>query len=98
VQPQAPIHVYYDGVDVGEYWADLLVENCVIVELKAVEALCDEHHAQLLNYLKATHLEVGLLLNFGIKPETKRKIFDNHRKVIERSDVLYRFPSSSDPS
>lgn len=74
------ICVYYDGVVVGEYFADLLVAEAVIVELKAVRQLADEHEAQLLNYLKATPYEVGLLLNFGPKPEIKRKIYDNPRK------------------
>jgi GxxExxY protein len=86
VEPNAPTHVYYEGVQVGEYYADLLVSRCVIVELKAADALCDEHHAQLLNYLKATDIEVGLLLNFGPKPETKRKIYDNHQQAFDRSD------------
>ena len=65
---------------VGEYFADLLVAGTVIVELKAVKRLLPEHEAQLLNYLKATPYEVGLLLNFGPKPEIKRKAFDNSRK------------------
>lgn len=59
---------------------DLLVENLVIVELKATKQLAEEHEAQLLNYLKATTFEVGLLLNFGPKPEIKRKAFNNERK------------------
>lgn len=79
VKQQTPISVLYNGVVVGEYFADLLVEGCVIVEIKAVEKLCEEHLAQLLNYLKATEIEVGLLLNFGPKPETKRKIFETAR-------------------
>jgi GxxExxY protein len=79
VQQQAPVKVYYDGQQVGEYYADLLAENCVIVELKAAEVLGDEHHAQILNYLKATEIEVGLLLNFGPKPEVKRKVFETAR-------------------
>ena len=74
VQQQVPLNVYYRGILVGEYFADLLVEDCVIVELKAVEKLCEEHSIQLLNYLKATEIEVGLLINFGPKPETKRKV------------------------
>jgi hypothetical protein len=57
--------VYYEGVEVGDYYADFLVAGCVIVELKSVERLADEHHAQLLNNLRATDIEVGLLLNFG---------------------------------
>ncbi len=70
----------YAGNIVGEYYADLLVEDKVIVEIKAVRELAEEHEAQLLNYLRATPYEVGLLLNFGPKPEFKRKVFDNERK------------------
>lgn len=77
-QPQ--IDVYFDGEVVGEYAADLLVNNLVIVELKAARTLNPDHEAQLLNYLKATRYEVGLLLNFGVKPEIKRKAFSNGRK------------------
>jgi GxxExxY protein len=80
VAAQIPINVYYREQVVGEYIADLLVEQSVIVELKAVHTLRPEHEAQLLNYLNATRYEVGLLLNFGAKPEIKRKIFDNSRK------------------
>ena len=80
VIPEARITVHYDGEVVGEYFADLLVAGTVIVELKAVKRLLPEHEAQLLNYLKATPYEVGLLLNFGPKPEIKRKAFDNSRK------------------
>jgi GxxExxY protein len=80
VGQQVPIKVYFEDEQVGEYYADLLVQECVIVELKAGEALCDAHEAQLLNYLKATDIEVGLLLNFGPKPEFRRKVFANERK------------------
>jgi GxxExxY protein len=80
VDRQKPINVYYETELVGEYFADLLVENKVIVELKAVETLCNEHEHQLINYLKATDIEVGLLLNFGKKPEVKRKIYSNKNK------------------
>jgi len=75
-----PISVYYAGQVVGEYIADLVVANLVIVEVKAVRVLLPEHEAQLLNYLKATEYEVGLLLNFGSKPEKLRRAFDNTRK------------------
>jgi GxxExxY protein len=78
--PQAPIKVLYDGDVVGEYCADILVEDEVIVEIKAVRNLVVEHEAQLLNYLKATDIEVGLLLNFGVQPQVKRKVLDNDRK------------------
>jgi GxxExxY protein len=80
VDQQAPIKVYYEGEAVGDYYADLLVAGCVIVELKAGEALANEHHAQLINYLKATGIEVGLLVNFGPKPELKRKVFETAQK------------------
>ena len=81
VVQQAPIKVHYNGRLVGEYYADLLVEGKVIVELKTAEALTDEHHAQLLNYLKATEIEVGLILNFGpSEPEVRRKIFETARR------------------
>ncbi len=78
---QMPISVYYDGEVVGNYVADMLVEDKVIVEFKAVRQLLKEHEAQLLNYLNATEYEVGLLFNFGPKPDFKRKIFDNDRKT-----------------
>ena len=77
---QAPIKVLYDGHTLGEYFADILVEDEVIVEIKATKRLALEHEAQLLNYLKATDIEVGLLLNFGPKPEIKRKVFNNDNK------------------
>ena len=80
VSQQAKIAVYYNDEVVGEYLADLLVADMVLVELKAVRQLVDEHEAQLLNYLRATPYEVGLLLNFGPKPEFRRKAFDNERK------------------
>ncbi len=79
-EAQVPINVYYEGEKVGEYYADILVEEKVILELKAAEAICDEHEAQLINYLRATDIEVGLLLNFGKKPEHKRKLFENRLK------------------
>ena len=78
--PQSPIKVHYENEVIGEYFADLLVADKVIVEIKAAKNLISEHEAQLLNYLKATDIEVGLLLNFGPKPQIKRKAFDNHRK------------------
>jgi GxxExxY protein len=80
VSPEARVLVYYEGEVVGEYFADLLVASVVLVELKTVEKLMEEHEAQLINYLKATPYEVGLLLNFGPKPEIKRRAFDNDRK------------------
>ena len=81
VEKQKRIQVsYYDKI-VGDYFADLIVNNQVIIELKAAESLCEEHEYQLINYLKATEIEVGLLLNFGKKPEFKRKIFSNTKQI-----------------
>lgn len=70
---QSPLKVFYDGKTVGEYYADVLVENALIVEIKAAKNLISEHEAQLLNYLKATNIEVGLLLNFGPKTGSPQK-------------------------
>ena len=77
---QSSIKVLYKNEVVGEYYADILIDEKVIVEIKATRTLALEHEAQLLNYLKATNIEVGLLLNFGPKPQIKRKVFDNFRK------------------
>ena len=77
---QPAIAVYYQGQAVGNYSADLLINDLIIVELKAARSLTPDHEAQLLNYLKATHYEVGLLLNFGPQPQIKRKSYDNERK------------------
>ncbi|HXF40230.1 MAG TPA: GxxExxY protein [Blastocatellia bacterium] len=79
VRQQAAIKVYFDERIVGVYFADLLVDNKVIVEIKVAEALCEDHEAQLLHYLKATDIDVGLLLNFGPRPQVKRKIFEKAR-------------------
>lgn len=75
---QEPIVVYYEEEIVGEYFADLIVENKIIIELKASSTLNEKHEAQLTNYLKATDIEVGLLMNFGTKPAFRRKIFSNN--------------------
>jgi len=79
---QKNIKVEYLDQQVGDYFADILVNDLIIIELKAAEAICDEHEAQLINYLKATDKEVGLLLNFGKRPEFKRKIFMNQNKNL----------------
>ena len=77
---QQPISVLYDNQKVGQYFADIIVEQSVILELKAEESLHPKHDAQLVNYLKATDIEVGLLLNFGSKPQFSRKVFTNKDK------------------
>ncbi len=80
VEQQKNIKVFYDGFDVGEYFADLIVDDIVILELKAAENLCEEHEAQLINYLKATDKEVGLLFNFGKEAKFIRKVYSNENK------------------
>lgn len=79
---QHQIDVFYQGEKVGLYFADILVNDQIILELKAAETLNQRHELQLVNYLKATGIEVGLLLNFGVKPEIRRKFFTNERKQI----------------
>src|SRR5689334_22996715 len=76
------IPVWFHGRQVGNFAGDMLVENTLLLELKAVRALDGSHQAQLLNYLRATEIEIGLLLNFGVKPEFKRLLFDNPRKRV----------------
>jgi GxxExxY protein len=80
VRRQIPIKVNFHGKIVGEYVADMVVNNLILLELKAIEKLVVIHEAQMLNYLKATDIEVGLLLNFGPQAEFRRKIYDNSRK------------------
>jgi len=88
VHHEFEIPVWFRRQKVGDFSADLLVNRCVLVEIKAVRTLDGVHQAQLLNYLRATDIEVGLLLNFGIKPEFKRLVFDNPRKQIRESPLL----------
>ncbi len=83
VHQQVAVPVWFRGQQVGDFVADLLVNKLVIIELKACRSIDDAHIAQLLNYLKATELEVGLLLNFGPRPEFKRVVFGNERKRSE---------------
>jgi len=72
---QVPINVYFKNERVGEYFADIIVDDKIIIELKAAETIAVEHELQLVNYLKATGINVGLLMNFGKKPQFKRKIY-----------------------
>ena len=84
---QLPIEVFYDDHIVGNYTADILVEELVIVELKAIETLASIHETVLVNYLKGTELEVGLLLNFGPKPQYKRRVLTNeYLESLERDE------------
>ena len=95
VEQQYGIKVYYDDIVVGSYSADLLVENKVIVELKAASMLHEVHEAQLINYLKATELEIGLLLNFGESPQFKRKIFQNKSRESSSTNSTSTSTSTS---
>jgi len=81
IEAQRKIQVYYKGTEVGDYYADLIVENLVILELKAADSISPAFENQILNYLRGTNCEVGLLLNFGKKPEFRRKVFENSRKI-----------------
>jgi len=83
VEAQKQINVHYKGNHVGEYYADLIVDNVVILELKAADCMVKEFEWQLLNYLRGTDIEVGLLLNFGKKPEFIRKVYENSRKKLK---------------
>ena len=81
------INVYYKNEIVGYYEADIIVYDSVILELKAVSRLSKEHELQLVNYLKATNIEIGLLLNFGPKPEISRKVFSNYyRECLQKEN------------
>ncbi|HWZ44363.1 MAG TPA: GxxExxY protein [Candidatus Saccharimonadales bacterium] len=82
VARQVPLPIWFRGKRIGEYKADLIVNNAVLLELKAARALDSSHEAQSLNYLRATDIEVALLLNFGTKPHFKRFVFANERKRI----------------
>ena len=77
---QEKINVYYNKKLVGDYYADIVVENKVIIELKAIEKVNPIHETQLVNYLKSTTMEVGLLLNFGKQPQHIRKVLSNENK------------------
>lgn len=77
---EAPIPVWFRSRKVGQYFADLIVEDRIILELKASRTIEPAHEAQLLHYLRATEIEVGLLLNFGLRPQFRRLLFDNDRK------------------
>ncbi len=85
VEEEQPISVYYKGMLMGKYQADLLVERRIILELKAQTTIKDVHEAQLLHYLRAMPIEIGFVLNFGIKPEFTRTVFDNARKGIPKT-------------
>jgi GxxExxY protein len=83
VEAEVAVPVFFRGVNVGDFRADLVVNDCVLLELKTAENIVVAHEAQLLNYLRATALEVGLILNFGPKAQVRRLLFDNERKQVK---------------
>jgi GxxExxY protein len=85
VEAQKQIKVHFKGYEVGEYYTDLIVNDAILLELKAAECIVEAFENQLVNYLRATNIEVGLLLNFGKKPELRRKLFDNDKKKLKKS-------------
>src|SRR6266699_960943 len=85
VSRQVPVPVWFREHKVGDFRADLLVESCVLLELKCARLLDTAHEAQLLHYLKSTQIEVGLLLNFGLRPQFRRLLLDNERKKIREN-------------
>jgi GxxExxY protein len=85
VQQQVAVPVWFRNHKVGDYRADMLVENSVLLELKCAKCLESAHEAQLLHYLKSTQIEVGLLFNFGLRPQFRRLLFDNGRKSIREN-------------
>jgi GxxExxY protein len=87
-ETQFAIKVFYDGKEIGDYKADIIVENKVILELKTAKVISEEHLAQLLNYLRATQIEVGMLLNFGTEAQFARRSFDNERKTTLSQESL----------
>ena len=82
---QVSVPVWFRNQNVGEFRADVTVENCVLLELKCAKNLDPAHEAQILHYLKSTDIEIGLLLNFGLKPQFRRLLFDNERKKIREN-------------
>ena len=82
VSREVPIPVWFRGKKIGQYSADLIVQKTILLELKAARSMDKAHEAQLLHYLRATDIEVGLLFNFGVRPQFRRLLFDNERKKI----------------
>jgi GxxExxY protein len=83
VAAQRRCPVFYKGREVGEYFSDIIVNEVIIIELKACTSIAGEHISQLQNYLKASDIEVGYILNFGPKPQFFRKVFTNSQKQLE---------------
>lgn len=87
VERQKGLSVFFRGKNIGDFKTDLLINKKILIELKAVRSIDPAHEAQLINYLKASDIEVGLLLNFGRKPEFKRFVFSNNKKIKKQISV-----------
>jgi GxxExxY protein len=87
VEAELPVPIFFHGTNVEDFRADLVVNHVILLELKTAETIIMAHEAQLLNYLRATSLEVGLILNFGPRPLVRRLLFDNERKKLSRHRV-----------
>ena len=85
VAREVPVPVWFRGKKIGQYYADLMVDRTILLELKTARTIEKAHEAQLLHYLRATEVEVGLLLNFGLRPQFRRMLFDNERKKIREN-------------
>lgn len=89
-EQQKPIEVFYENQVIGAYFADLIVNDLIIIELKAAETICQSHEAQLVNYLRACNIEVGLLLNFGKEPQHRRRVLTAEYKKDKKNKIDLR--------
>jgi GxxExxY protein len=80
VEQEVPVTVFFRGQNVGDFRADLVVDRTILLEQKTAEQIVAAHESQVLNYLRSTALELGLILNFGPKPQVRRLLLDNSRK------------------
>src|SRR5579859_468030 len=83
VEQEVPVSVFFSGQNVGDFRADLVVNSAILLELKTAERIIPAHESQVLNYLRSTALEIGLILNFGPKPHVRRLLLDNSRKYVK---------------
>ena len=83
VEQEVPITVFFHGKNVGDFRTDLVVNGTLLLELKTAENIVAAHESQVLNYLRSTSLELGLILNFGPKPQVRRLLMDNSRKHVK---------------
>src|ERR1041385_4580594 len=90
IEEEVTVSVFFRGQNVGDFRADLVVNGVLLLELKTAERIVPAHEAQLLNYLRSTSLELGLILNFGPRPQVRRLVLENARKQIGRASCRER--------